>query len=291
MTAFISLEKIIHSTPELKREAVALRIVSTDSFQTALDKQTPTILIVHKHEKLEAKFYFEAHRETLSTEKWKGGFLISWPSDLSKDIKDLFLLHSIHSQSFEKPIWDHHKISESKQLLSVPAFGFIDKRWCDGWMAHFSQTGKVLSLIPPGTQSRLYVPLEEKNAVGMEWAEASKALPSQELLNHQSVLLFLRLQDIKSNLQVQNFNLEEAVCLLLIRQAFPEKEFEVHNPSPKKQWPARFKNFLESIKMDWKQGEEGQDLKSLFARLDKEQLLNLVSFLNKPTKIFDGIPT
>lgn len=289
---FLSLEKTEQPINKSQDVRVDLRIVSTKTLDHPLDPNERTILIAHSNASFEAVYVFQNESEKLGTEPFEQGHLIHWSDRIPPNIQALFTLHTANRGFAKDPIWDTCSAKTGKQVLSIPAYGLISNEWTDGWMTHFSKTGKVLSVIPPGIQSRLYVPLTTPTCSGLTWEETREALPPLEELQRQSILdcLLTRVdtQTLKM-ISIRDFSLEEASQLLLLRQAFPNEDFEITHPLEKKEWPPRFKNFLESIRASWKQSTEGIDTKELFKGISKEAIINLTPLLNKKTKILEGL--
>lgn len=288
---FLSLEKTERHLSSTKEPHLSLRIISTHTIQEPVNASKRILQIAHSNETVEAIYFFQKKYEKLTAQRIEHGHLIQWPDTIPAKIQSHFSLHTMHSVFSETSMGNTYSNRTGKQLLSVPAFGLIDEQWCDGWLGHFSESGNVLSLIPPGTQSRLYVPIGISQCSGISWQEAQEALPPLEELQRQCVIEFLRstVRSEELTIQIHKFNLEDATCLLLLRQAFPNQDFVVTNSLEKKKWPARFKNFLESIRASWKQSDDGIVVESYFRGISAELLRSLVPLLNKRTKILDGI--
>lgn len=289
---YICLEKTSRSS-NAQTHRVDLRIVSSFSFDIPLNPSERTIIISHLEDEAKALYAFQDKTHPLRTEAWEQGFIIHWPGMLPPQIQSLFTLHTCKMKFYEKPIWDQVAPVLGKQLLSIPAYGLHQGVWYDSWLTHFSKTGKVLSLVPTGTQSRLQVPIESSPTTGLSWEEGKKALPPFEELEQHGIIDYLQsCVDVKAlgPIKVQSFDRFEASCLLLLKQAFPDKTFVIINGMDKKLWPARFKNFLESINATWESKEGGSSLDTCFEAVPKQVISELDPLLNKPTRILDGLP-
>jgi hypothetical protein len=286
---YLSLEKTPQASPT--NVNIALRIVNTRSLE---DMHENSLALIHTAQTCEAYYLFKDKKEQVTTHRFEHGYLIDWHRLVPTRIQELFVLHTTRQIFSEPPIWDRTSpLQTEKQVLSLPAFGLIGERWYDAWTVHFSKQGHVLSAIPPGMETRLSIPIEDKNIEGIAWQKIREELPVLEEFQRQCVIRVLQggvTTESLKQLYVHSFNLKESCCLLLLRQAFPKSDFVVHHPSEKKLWPARFKNFLESLGVLWKQGDGGVNIDSFFVGISDDEILNLVPYLNKKTRIFDGIP-
>ncbi|MBI2601541.1 MAG: hypothetical protein HYW48_00645 [Deltaproteobacteria bacterium] len=209
------------------------------------------------------------------------------------EVPTQFSLPTLHAHCVEydtAPFWKGCTFSQS--LVSIPTMGMLDGRWCDGWIAHLSEKGRVHSLIAPGSAARLTIKLPVVQEEAIEWDEAMTAFPSLEELQRQSLVTMLisqyKAEELR-RLSLTSFGLREAVYLLILRQAFPFAPMTAYHVQEPKQWPARFKNFLESIQTDWYKGTEGRPASSFFGKVSEEKILKLVPELNEKTRILAGI--
>ncbi len=302
----IILEKGFVST-SLRSDSQALLLVKSLSVEETFTTYTAkhySISIVWqesiKSKKIECQAYYysaEGLRKpvALETDSKTPGYKLVWPAHFPEILKENFILHTDCHSFAESANWNKFK-GLNKTLISIPAFGKIANEWKDGWMAHFSTKGQVLSLVPPGSISRLRVPVEnDLTYQGLSWDEAMLSLPNALQRQHHCIVSMLRASCFEEDLNkmmINAFDLETAIRLLLMRQAFPTCQFKIYHPSPKKIWPARFKNFLNCLDADSAQslvGANGIRLDGFFASLGAYDLAALAPLLNAKTRILAGL--
>lgn len=224
------------------------------------------------------------------------GFIIDWPKHFPEHLKQNFILHTDCHNFAENYDWTAFKGIANKSLISIPAFGSIAKQWKDGWLMHYAHNGQILSLVPPGSISRLSIPLNsDPNYRGLNWQEALQALPDALQRQHRCIVNMLGgscLVNDLAKISIATFDLETAIRLLLIRQAFPTQKVKIYHSSPKKLWPARFKNFLNCLDIESVQSLEETNLIVLdhfFTKLGTYKLNVLAPLLNAKTRILAGL--
>ncbi len=292
---YVSLEKMLFPAPPAEKLNVILRIISTPTGldELELPAEPASIVVSCRHQDLTASYFFNKIQTNLllSTDPSTRISSVAWPSSIARKIREQFELR-VTSETFYECSDERPSTASSKQTLLIPAFGFNKQTWKDGYLGHFASDAKVYSLIPPGNPYCLYVPVESSPTAGLDWNDARSALPTRSECHRQCLVTMLRTRvqpKALVQLQITAFTLLEATKLLLLRQAFPTQTLTVLYPAPKKAWPGRFKNFLESIQATWAEGREGEETQNFFAGITDTLLLTLVPLLNAKTKILAGL--
>ncbi len=292
---YLSLEKITDPSPSSENKpSLVLRIISPlqGMQHFADDLEVPLILIRLDRMGPSLRYLSKEKRVDLELELVRDAmYRVQWPQDLSARIRDHFEL-LVTTSSFDALPQTWPTSDGKKAQLVIPVFGEGERQWKDGFIAHFLPDATISSLLAPGRPYRLYIPIETTSRSGLSWANARAELAEEPELHRQCIVTMLRTklsEPVLAKIQIRSFTLCDAARLLLIRQAFPDARLHVSHNSPKKTWPKRFKNFLESIRSEWSTGDEGFALDSFFENVEDEMLLGLVPVLNAPTRILAGI--
>ena len=193
------------------------------------------------------------------------------------------------------------EIQDFRNLLILPLVGLLNQKWCDGICGHLAQGGIVCSMSPPGSFARVSIPFENF----CKHPDPQGGWSIQELVHHFAGPEYLRISlvaaignqiEVPKNrpfyVSLEAFSLETAVCLLLLRQAFPGVKIQLLSIENFKNWHKTWKHLSNCLGMEATvEGEYHQALssKQLARYIDPSRLRELAIHMNGPSHIFAGL--
>jgi hypothetical protein len=138
-----------------------------------------------------------------------------------------------------------------KQTILLPACGFDQDCWYDGWLGFVDSSQNFQTLVPPGRmlQASFRLPFPHE---GKDFAASFQMMPSYMEIARQCLCQSLR-ETIKrhsNGYKIEEFSLEEAVMINLIKQTFPLDSLNIKSDLPFKDWPRPWKVLQGSLAMN-----------------------------------------
>lgn len=139
---------------------------------------------------------------------------------------------------WDEPVDLEPFITPGKRTFISSTLGFVDGRWCDGPLAHVLENGLIASYVPAGGVATLRIPeVTSAEAQGVAW-ETARATEGSLAARSQRCLIGMYDELVKPFgegawcLSVEQFGLEGALALVLLRQAGPRAEIRLKTPAP-----------------------------------------------------------
>lgn len=146
-------------------------------------------------------------------------------------------------------------ITPGKRTFIASTFGEVQGRWCDGPLAHVLESGLVASYLPAGGAATLKIPKTTSGDVqGVTW-ERAKETEGTLAARAQRCLIGcfeekakpLGLGEPGFTLAAERLALEDALALVLFRQAAPRAEIRLAVAAAASHVPPAWRRLLQNV--------------------------------------------